>query len=380
MTNNNKNELSISSTNKFANSNAAVDELRTAIFAPVLKLTGKSRIRKELEDKGKLIRQTPWGKITIEKTILTQLHRNILDCILSEKTDVYKTDTKTVVVKFSANKVLKKYSITDSENRNTKWLEEKIKEMMTSIISITFNNKDKFMFTMIEAAKYIDSEKTFFIEFSKNYVEFFEKQTTIGYNEYLDDILELKSPLLQAVARLLLSHEKAFYMPIYDKNSKSTSTGILESVGEGTDSDRSRQRAIKEIKDNAGKLEKFGIYLTTNNANTKVSYKKVLNIKFIPKIYQGAYKSFSIENQEAFLRLIDLKGAKIRHQEKIYEITDFEINTNKVVVLSLERDNFEKINENDSNKTRIEFDVEPIEIEEIINKALVLELEGKIDG
>lgn len=380
MTNNNKNELSISSTNKFANSNAAVDELRTAIFAPVLKLTGKSRIRKELEDKGKLIRQTPWGKITIEKTILTQLHRNILDCILSEKTDVYKTDTKTVVVKFSANKVLKKYSITDSENRNTKWLEEKIKEMMTSIISITFNNKDKFMFTMIEAAKYIDSEKTFFIEFSKNYVEFFEKQTTIGYNEYLDDILELKSPLLQAVARLLLSHEKAFYMPIYDKNSKSTSTGILESVGEGTDSDRSRQRAIKEIKDNAGKLEKFGIYLTTNNTNTKVSYKKVLNIKFIPKIYQGAYKSFSIENQEAFLRLIDLKGAKIKYQEKIYEITDFEINTNKVVVLSLERDDFEKINGNDSNKTRIEFDVEPIEIEEIINKALVLELEGKIDG
>jgi len=363
-----KTAANVTAIEKFKNSNVTVDELRTAIFAPVMKLSGNSKTKTELKDKGKLTRETSWGKVTIEKTVLIQLHRNLLDCIFAHNDGIFTTDTKTIIVKFSANNVLKHYSVTDSETRNTSWLETKLTDMMTAVISVAYKNNDKFKFKMIETVRYIEAEKSFQIEFSKDYVKFFESKITIDYSEYLDDILELKSPVLQAIVRLYLTHEKTFCMSIYDNNSSSKSSGILESIGYPIESDRNRQRAIKEIKDNAQKLEKFGIYLSDKKKNPLISYKKTLDIRFLPKGTREKYLSLPKDEKEAFLRLIEYKNELIQYGDKKYSMENFELDDDNTVILYLK--DIEK--EESDEELKMSFkNKNSIEVEKIIIKSLV---------
>ena len=69
---------------KFENSNATVSELRTGVFAPIEKISSKSKTYTQfIENQKKRFIETSWGKTVIKGNILTQTHRDLLDCLFA---------------------------------------------------------------------------------------------------------------------------------------------------------------------------------------------------------------------------------------------------------------------------------------------------------
>ena len=118
---------------KIESSTATITELRIPIFAPVQKLSGNSVTAREFKNNGGIrIIETSWGKVEIRgRKLLTQVHRDLLDCIYTHASKVLPLPTEEVVLIFSQTKILKEYSRNSKSvhwENQTKWLKEKIKE------------------------------------------------------------------------------------------------------------------------------------------------------------------------------------------------------------------------------------------------------------
>jgi len=69
--------------NKFEKTITTVNELRTGIFAPIDKISANSKTYKDfISNNRKRTIETSWGKTIIKGNILTQTHRDLLDCII----------------------------------------------------------------------------------------------------------------------------------------------------------------------------------------------------------------------------------------------------------------------------------------------------------
>lgn len=243
---------------KFERSNASVEELRTGLWAPIEKFSHNSLILKNfIENKRRRSIETSWGKVTVSGNILTQTHRDLLDCILAVSTNTKELEGGSIAVYFKRSDALKKYG--DKSSKNYKWLDEKLNEIQTS--SIEFQNKEgKYRFNILQVTAYSEKEESYGIIFTAEYRNYIESKLTIGYLAELDKLLTINSALLKAIIRFFWTHKDASRMTIEDTDNGKP--GLLTTVGYPADSAQMIRAAKKEIESQLDFLEQFGIYST----------------------------------------------------------------------------------------------------------------------
>ncbi len=172
---------------KFAFSHAGVNELRTGIFAPFLKVSGNSSIYNEFKKNGfKREIITSWGKATIKNKILTQIHRDIIDTLFIKNIKIEQIiDTQgeyTFYIYFKRSDILKHL---DKKKENTNWLDKMLEDIKNALITIE-NEKFVSSFNIINEINYSKDYDSFRIELSKSYSKYFIQDLTINYkNEKL---------------------------------------------------------------------------------------------------------------------------------------------------------------------------------------------------
>ncbi len=307
---------------KFELSNATVTELRTGVFAPIEKISANSITNKNfIANKRKREIETSWGKMIIMGNILTQTHRDILDCIMANAKDIKETkdengDTE-IEIFFSAYEALRAYS--KKCTRNTKWLKDKLDEIKTSAIEIkTDMISDNF--DILSKVGYNKRYDSFRVVFSKDYVKYFLDSVSINYKDELPKLLNIDSALLRAIIRFFWTHNK---IQIEINN-------LLRTIGFPMESPRTTQLAKKEIKDNAELLKSFGITYEHDNKNRRIIYLKSSfenTISFVNPIKTALLSEDGFEDDEG--ELIPLKSssklslfvdAAIRYSDDFFKI------------------------------------------------------------
>ena len=235
---------------KFEKSNASVEELRTGIWAPIEKFSHNSLILKNfVENKRKRSIETSWGKVTVSGNILTQAHRDLIDCVLAVSTKTKELDNGDIAVYFKRSDALKKYG--DSNSKNHKWLDEKLNEIQNSSIELRDKKGNFYRFNILKLTAYSEKEESFGIVFTSEYRKYIEGQLTIGYLAELDKLLTIDSALLKAIIRFFWTHKDAWRMDV---------DNLLATVGYPNDSDQMTRSAKREIENNLDVLESFGIF------------------------------------------------------------------------------------------------------------------------
>ncbi len=240
---------------KLENSTTTITELRIPIFAPVQKLSGNSVTAREFKKNGGIRTiETSWGKVEIRgRKLLTQVHRDLLDCIYTHATKVLPLPTDEVVIVFSQTKILKEYSAetkSKSWETQTKWLKEKIKEIRDITINYVSTKGDSFDFNLISHLDYLEEHKAYSITLDNRYLKFYEQQLTINYKKELHKLLQVKSALIKAIIRWFFTHKKASTFKLIT---------VFEALGFPIDSPKSLQVAKREVKSRVGELQSFGI-------------------------------------------------------------------------------------------------------------------------
>jgi len=235
---------------KFEKTLTTANELRTGIFAPIDKISANSKTYKDfIANNRKRSLETSWGKTIIKGNILTQTHRDLLDCIIADAKEVKELEGGAIAVYFSTTEVLKSYS--GKTNTNTKWLKDKLDEIQNSSIEFKQNNTDDYYsFSIIDSHAFSTKHNSFGLVFTPAYRKFFEEQLTINYKKELPKLLKVKSALLKSIIRFFWTHSVSSSMDILV---------LLKTVGFPLESIRMKQKAVKEIKDNVDLLAQYGI-------------------------------------------------------------------------------------------------------------------------
>jgi len=240
---------------KIENSTATVTELRIPIFSPVQKLSGNSVTAREFKRNGGIRTiETSWGKVEIRgRKLLTQVHRDLLDCIYTHASKVLPLPTEEVVLVFSQTKILKEYS-RDSKSvhweNQTKWLKEKIKEIRDITVNYVDTKGNSFDFNLISHLDYLEEHKAYSITLDNRYLKFYERELSINYKKELNKLLQVDSALIKAIIRWFFTHKK---------ESRFKLMTVLEALGFPIDSPKSLQVCKREIKSRVGELQSFGI-------------------------------------------------------------------------------------------------------------------------
>jgi len=247
---------------KFEKTISTANELRTGIFAPIDKISANSKTYKDfIENNRKRTILTSWGKTIVKGNILTQTHRDLLDCIITSAKEIKELDGGSIAVYFSTTEVLKSYS--GKVNTNTKWLKDKLDEIQNSSIEFKQNSSiEYYSFSIIDSHAFSKKHNSFGLVLTSAYRKFFEEQLTINYKKELPKLLKVKSALLRSIIRFFWSHSVASNMDIEN---------LLKTVGFPIESIRMKQKAIKEIKDSVEILSDCGIVF---EPKSKLIYRK----------------------------------------------------------------------------------------------------------
>lgn len=233
---------------KIEKSTSTVEELRVPIFAPIQKISANSKTFKEfMEKKKRRTIKTSWGELEIQVNLLTQVHRDILDCIYTCSRKVKKLDSGRVAIYFSQTEVLKTYG--DSTGNNCEWLRQKLEEIRQTVIKYKSNNGDSFDFNIISHLDYSSTHESYGITLDERYVKFYEQSLSINYKKKLNELLEIKSALLKAIIRFFFTH-KEIRIRLDD---------VLRTIGFPIESPKTLQLAKKELRESVELLQSFGI-------------------------------------------------------------------------------------------------------------------------
>jgi hypothetical protein len=290
---------------KVENFNATVDELRTGFYAPIDKINKNSVMYKEWEkNKRTIIYHNSWGKAKIMNIILTQKHKDVLDCIILNAESINQLGGGRIEVLYNRSKVLK--SLGHTKTNNHTWLDEKLRDIRQ--VEIEFEYKgEKRAFSILEERDSSESKDLGRIVFTSRYMKFFDDTTLINYKDEMSKLLSLDSGLLKAIVRFFWTHNNITMTIVGDNNKK----GILETINYPISSDRQRQRAVKEIKDNAELLKEYGIIYEEDKKN---------KIKYLKKSYDNSITFYSAKNK---LSIKEEQKEQISSKVDYINITDF---------------------------------------------------------
>jgi hypothetical protein len=254
---------------KFEKSNVSVEELRIGVWAPVQKVSPAGLMYKNfIKNKRSRAISTSWGRVLITGNILTQVHRDLLDCMLAEAVNKSTTSNGGLAVTFKESTVLKRYS-NNTRATNYTWLREKIREIRNTSIEIEDKQKNYYAFNIIEEDGAIHDDDTWKIVFSEKYIRYIESQLTVGYLNELDKLLTIESALLKSIVRFFWTHKNSWTMSVED---------LLTTVGYPQDSEQMIRVAKREIEANMDMLKQFGILSAQEEVkeNGRVKIKKIL--------------------------------------------------------------------------------------------------------
>jgi len=351
---------------KFERSNATLNELRLAMFAPIGRLTHSSKSNILMKEKGRIVRKTNWGEMVIENKVLTQIHRDILDLIFTHGEAIRPINTSYkdgVAYRFDANKILDAYGWENS--RNTSWLNDKLKEMRDARITIKTNHGDEYDFNILSSRGFREEMGSFYIEFSPAYVDYFNRSISIDYRNQLPQLLKIKSPVVKAIIRLELTHKKSSTMRLFSGTNESGEEriGLLEAIGYPVESPAAIKTAMTDLRQYKETLASFGILYEegTRQKNGKLSYRKKdsLNIKFIPPNDNESLQKLPPSEKDDYAAMLDYKGKELLFKGHLWMLDEISFSDNgKAIVLSLE---------NNGRKGEITFNKPPSKVlEELI--------------
>ena len=234
---------------RFEQSNASVEELRTGIWAPIERISHNSLILKNfVANKRKRSIETAWGKVTVSGNILTQIHRDVIDCVLAVASKTKELENGDIAVYFQRSDALRKYG--NSSLKHHSWLDDKLNEIQTTAIELRDKKGNFYRFNILKLTAYSEKEESFGIVFTSEYRQYVEGQLTIGYLSELDKLLTIESALLKSIVRFFWTHKDAWRMDVDD---------LLTTVGYPKDSEQMIRAAKREIETNLDLLEQFGI-------------------------------------------------------------------------------------------------------------------------
>ena len=266
---------------KIEKSTTSITELRVPIFAPVQKLSGNSVTAQEFKKNGGIRTiETSWGKVEIRgRKLLTQVHRDLLDCIDTQASHVNPQANGEVIVLFSQTKILKEYSGDEkskSVEKQTKWLREKIKEIRDITVNYVNGKGDSFDFNLISHLDYMDEYKSYSITLDNRYLKFYERELSINYKKELPKLLKVDSALIKAILRWFFTHKNESTYKLLT---------VLEALGFPVDSPKTLQVAKRDIKNRVEELQTFGI--DYNPKDEIFYYRGNPNVGFIPSLFKG---------------------------------------------------------------------------------------------
>ena len=290
---------------KIENSTTTITELRIPIFSPVQKLSGNSVTAREFKKNGGIRTiETSWGKVEIRgRKLLTQVHRDLLDCIYTHATKIMPLPTEEVVIIFSQTKILKEYSGEEkskSWETQTKWLKEKIKEIRDITVNYVNTKGDSFDFNLISHLDYLEEHKAYSITLDSRYLKFYERELSINYKKELSKLLKVDSALIKAIIRWFFTHKK---------ESRFKLITVFEALGFPVDSPKSLQVAKREVKSRVGELRSFGI--DYDPKDEIFYYRGNEAVGFIPSLFNADTNTINAKVIEQRKTIQDLVGETI---------------------------------------------------------------------
>ena len=254
------------------------------LFLPSKNIT-KSRIYKTFLENNQqyILRDDLFMRITITGRLLTQKHKDILECIFTNikgngEFNLYK-DKAICQIVMSPYNLRKSYTTMSGNETKINWIYEKLTEISNCGVELHFkNNDEKFYFTFIDSI-YQKSDKLIVINFSQAYTYFLAKTLLLEYTDYVKPLLEFSdfckkeiNPIralkrevhtepIKAILRYMLTHK--------GNNSQYKLDSIFEQLQfEKTLSKRQLseiKQDLKETKIQDFLIQNFGITLTNNN-------------------------------------------------------------------------------------------------------------------
>ncbi|MBA1421003.1 MAG: hypothetical protein FAF03_09180 [Epsilonproteobacteria bacterium] len=340
---------------KIENSTSTITELRIPIFSPVQKLSGNSVTAREFKKNGGIrIIQTSWGKVEIRgRKLLTQVHRDLLDCIYTHASKVLPLPTEEVVLVFSQTKILKEYSRdtkSDHWENQTKWLKEKIKEIRDITVNYVDTKGNSFDFNLISHLDYLEEHKAYSITLDNRYLKFYERELSINYKKELTKLLQVDSALIKAIIRWFFTHKK---------ESRFKLMTVLEALGFPIDSPKSLQVCKRDIKSRVGELQSFGI---DYNAKEEIFfYRGNAAVGFIPSLFNQNNKLIDVPKLKVKKTIEDMIGIEIKLNESIDSIKSITYETEGALIcaayIETENKNFRIKNKEDLSEEDFELEV-----------------------
>jgi len=311
---------------KIENSTSTITELRIPIFSPVQKLSGNSVTAREFKKNGGIrIIQTSWGKVEIRgRKLLTQVHRDLLDCIYTHASKVLPLPTEEVVLVFSQTKILKEYSRdskSDHWENQTKWLKEKIKEIRDITVNYVDTRGNSFDFNLISHLDYLEEHKAYSITLDNRYLKFYERELSINYKKELTKLLQVDSALIKAIIRWFFTHKK---------ESRFKLMTVLEALGFPIDSPKSLQVCKRDIKSRVGELQSFGI--DYNPKEEIFFYRGNAAVGFIPSLFNQKNELIAPTKLKVKKTLEDMIGLEIKLDESIDHIKSITYETEGALI------------------------------------------------
>lgn len=292
---------------KIEQSTTSVTELRIPIFAPVQKLSGNSTTAKEFKKNGGIRTiATSWGKVEIRgRALLTQVHRDLLDCIYTHSSRTNRSENGDVTILFSQTKILREYKSgkSNSWETQTKWLRNKIKEIRDITINYENTKGDSFDFNLISNLDYSDEYSSYSITLDKRYLKFYEQELSINYKKELSKLLMVDSASIKAVIRWFFTHKD---------ESKYKLLTVLEALGFPVDSPKTLQTTKKDFKENIETFRSFGI--DYDPKEEMFLYRGNQNVGFIPSLFTA--KKPRIAKQPVKTKLSSFFGKQISIENK----------------------------------------------------------------
>jgi hypothetical protein len=253
------------STGNYYLPSATVSFSRVPIFAPVTRIS-PYEIKKTKLDNPRGTKPisfvTPYGTCsTIQRTRLTQIHRDIVEAILTFHIEASVSGNGDVAFLIKPYELMKKMSSTC----NMTWFKQHLEDMRGTQLILKENDWTVHVgivlrYKYLEDTKNTDSTKygngkLFAVQFSAEFMRSFGLELNVHYPMLVDDILAIDSPLIRATVRFFLTHN-SFSIGI-DK--------VFLTLGLSEISKRAKLMKMEEFRKNSEILERFGITIKGDN-------------------------------------------------------------------------------------------------------------------
>lgn len=189
---------------KIAHTICSVQELRLPIFAPINKTNPNSSIYMDfIHNKRSRKVQTQWGEVEVKGSLLTQVHKDLLDLMVFCAKNKKLTNDNRLLLEFSTADLLKLYG---DKGFNYKWFKNLLDEIMLTVIHLKTKEGTSYAFHIISAMEYNDKKEFVGVLLSSEYLQFYKDTFAINYNKEIPRLIGLKNSVVKSIIRFFLSH------------------------------------------------------------------------------------------------------------------------------------------------------------------------------